>query len=203
MTTTTVIEDASGYRGEAQELLTPASEHELVDIVKRGLPVTIVGAGTGVTGGSVPQGGLAVSMAKFQKIEIEGGHARVGAGVSLEALGAATARKGLFYAQSRDGGKTFSEPMPIGEPGKAPSRPYVISGAEATAIVWKEFDGEKTSVNLITSADAGKTWSPPHVIATTSDSSDHPLLVAKGRRYYLSWMTKAEGYRLLPIEGEP
>jgi len=25
-------------------------------------------------------------------------------------------RRGLFYAQSRDGGKTFSDPMPIGEP---------------------------------------------------------------------------------------
>src|SRR5689334_1665486 len=34
-------------------------------------------------------------------------------------------RKGLFYAQSRHGGKTFSEPMPIGEEAKGPSRPYV------------------------------------------------------------------------------
>lgn len=112
-------------------------------------------------------------------------------------------RKGLFYAQSRDGGKTFSQPMPIGQPGKSPSRPYVISGSPTTAIVWKEFDGEKTSVNLITSADAGKTWSQPRIIAVTSDSSDHPLLVSSGRQTYLSWMTKADGYHLQPIEGEP
>ena len=32
-----------------------------------------------------------------------------------------------------------------------------------TTIVWKEFDGEKTSVKLITSTDAGKTWSQPRV----------------------------------------
>jgi hypothetical protein len=110
-------------------------------------------------------------------------------------------RKGLFYAQSRDGGKTFSDPMPIGQSSKGPSRPYVIAGSQGTAIVWKEFDGEKTSVNLMTSADDGKSWSQPRIIATTSDSSDHPLLVSDGRQYYLSWMTKADGYRLQPIEG--
>jgi hypothetical protein len=110
-------------------------------------------------------------------------------------------RKGLFYAQSRDGGKTFSEPMSIGQPGKGASRPYVVTGPQGTAIVWKEFDGEKTSVSLITSADDGKTWSPPRVIATTSDSSDHPILVSDGRQYFLSWMTKADGYRLQPIGG--
>ena len=112
-------------------------------------------------------------------------------------------RKGLFYAQSRDGGKTFSQPMAIGEPAKGPSRPYVISGPQGTAIVWKEFDGEKTLVDLMTSADGGKTWSQPRVIASTADSSDHPLLVSDGRQYYLSWMTKADGYHLQPIEGEP
>ena len=114
-----------------------------------------------------------------------------------------TVRKGLFYARSSDGGKTFSEPIPIGQAARAPSRPYVITGPPGTAIAWKEFDGEKTSVDLMTSADDGKTWSQPRTIATTSDSSDHPLLVSDGRQYYLSWMTKADGYRLQSIEGEP
>jgi hypothetical protein len=112
-------------------------------------------------------------------------------------------RKGVFYAQSRDGGKTFSDPLPIGQADKAASRPYVIAGPQGTAIVWKEFDGEKTSVELMTSADDGKTWSRPRTISSTTDSSDHPLLVSDGRQYYLSWMTKADGYRLQSIEGEP
>jgi len=113
------------------------------------------------------------------------------------------ARKGLFYAHSRDGGKTFSDPLPIAQPTKSPSRPQVIAGPHGTEMVWKEFDGEKTTVNLMTSVDDGQTWSTPKVIASTTDASDHPLLVSDGRRSYLSWMTKADGYRFQPIEDEP
>jgi hypothetical protein len=112
-------------------------------------------------------------------------------------------RKGLFYARSRDGGKTFSEPVAIGRPDRNPTRPYVIAGPSETAMVWKEFDGEKTTVNLMMSHDDGATWSTPKVISSTTDTSDHPLLVSDGRRSYLSWMTKADGYRIQPIEDEP
>ena len=112
-------------------------------------------------------------------------------------------RKGLFYARSRDGGATFSEPLPIGRPDRNPSRPYVIAGPREAAMVWKEFDGEKTTVNLMTSRDDGATWSPAKTISSTMDASDHPLLVSDGRRSYLSWMTKADGYRIQPIEDEP
>lgn len=113
------------------------------------------------------------------------------------------ARKGLFYAQSRDGGKTFSNPLPVGQPNRSPSRPQIVSGPHGLVIVWKEFDGQKTSVNLMTSRDDGATWSNPRTIAGTSDSSDHPLLVSDGQRTYLSWMTKADGYHFQAIEGEP
>ena len=113
------------------------------------------------------------------------------------------ARKGLFYARSQDGGRTFSNPLPVGRADRSPSRPYVLAGPQGMAIVWKEFDGEKTTVNLITSHDDGMTWSTPTTIAKTTDTSDHPLLVSDGRRVFLSWMTKADGYRFQPIEDEP
>jgi hypothetical protein len=112
-------------------------------------------------------------------------------------------RKGLFYAHSRDGGRTFSDPLPIGQPDRNPSRPYVIAGSHDTALVWKEFDGEKTTVKLMTSQDDGETWSEPKAVLSTTDTSDHPLLVSDGRRTYLSWMTKADGYRFQAIEDEP
>ncbi len=109
------------------------------------------------------------------------------------------ARKGLFYAYSRDGGKSFSAPLAIGDPKRSPSRPYMLSGPHGLVMAWKEFDGEKTTVSLMTSKDDGESWSKPLAIAGTSDASDHPLLVTDGRRTYLSWMTKADGYRFIPI----
>jgi hypothetical protein len=113
------------------------------------------------------------------------------------------ARKGLFYARSQDGGRTFSDPLPIGQSDRSPSRPYVIAGPHGTVIVWKEFDGEKTTVNLMTSHDDGVTWSKRTTVASTTDTSDHPLLVSDGQRVFLSWMTKADGYRIQSIEDEP
>ena len=109
------------------------------------------------------------------------------------------ARKGLFHAHSRDGGKSFSAPFAIGDPKRSPSRPYVLAGPQGLVMAWKEFDGEKTTVNLMTSRDDGESWSKPSAIAETSDASDHPLLVTDGRRAYLSWMTTADGYRFIPI----
>lgn len=116
---------------------------------------------------------------------------------------AGKARKGLFYARSQDEGRTFSDPLAIGRAVRNPTRPYVLAGPHGTTIAWKEFDGEKTTVNLMTSHDDGLTWSKPIPAVTTTDTSDHPLLVTDGRKTFLSWMTKADGYRIQPIEDEP
>jgi len=113
------------------------------------------------------------------------------------------ARKGLFYARSQNEGRTFSDPVPIGRADRNPTRPYVLATARGTTIAWKEFDGEKTTVNVMKSHDDGQNWSKPVAVAATIDTSDHPLLVSDGQKTYLSWMTKADGYRILPIEFEP
>jgi hypothetical protein len=113
------------------------------------------------------------------------------------------ARQGLFYARSTDGGRTFSSPMPIGLADHSPSRPFVLAAAGTVWMVWKEFDGEQTTVNVMTSRDDGKTWSVPKGLAQTADASDHPLLVTNGRRVFLSWMTRVDGYRLVPLEVSP
>jgi FAD/FMN-containing dehydrogenase len=91
------IEDASGYRGQADELLTPANEDELAAILARGVPVTVAGALTGVTGAAVPHAGVALSMQRFDRLDINRGSARAGAGVSLQQLQSAAARTNQFY----------------------------------------------------------------------------------------------------------
>jgi len=97
-----VIEDGSGFRGEADRLILPATEAELQQTITaascESVPLTVVGAGTGLTGGSVPQSGWAVSMQRFARLEICPGCAIVGPGVSLDALQAAAGRTGQFYA---------------------------------------------------------------------------------------------------------
>jgi len=97
-----VFEDASGFRGEADRLILPASEAELLEVIaaasRDSIPLTMAGGRTGLTGGSVPQGGWSVSLEKFQRVEICTGRAIVGPGVSLDVLQAAAARTGQFYA---------------------------------------------------------------------------------------------------------
>jgi hypothetical protein len=65
--------------------------------------------------------------------------------------------------------------------------------------IWKEFDGERTTVEVMTSSDGGETWSPRRSIAETRGASDHPLLVSNAKTVFLSWLTQAEGYRLVPL----
>jgi len=97
-----LLVDASGFQGQADQSFAPATESELVEILQNAanqrIPVTISGARTGLTGGGIPQGGWAVSIEKFQRLEISRGRAVAGAGVSLESLQAAANPTGQFYA---------------------------------------------------------------------------------------------------------
>ena len=108
--------------------------------------------------------------------------------------------QGLFYARSLDGGEHFTAPTPIGDPARRPARPYLLTSGHTVRLVWKEFDGEVTAIKQMTSTDDGASWSAPVELATTADASDHPLLVSSGTHSFLSWMTRAEGYRLLPLD---
>jgi FAD/FMN-containing dehydrogenase len=96
------LEDASGYRGHADQVFAPANETELLGILHNAsrdrMPITISGAGTGVTGGRVAQGGWVISLEKLRRLEIHEGRATVGAGISLEALQTAAERTNQFYA---------------------------------------------------------------------------------------------------------
>lgn len=108
-------------------------------------------------------------------------------------------RQGLYYANSIDGGKSFSAPQKLGDDARAPAHPALLAVKGRLYRVWKEFDGDTTTIPMQMSRDGGKSWSAPRVIAQTADASDHPELVANKGVGYLSWVSHKEGYRLLPL----
>src|SRR6476646_11433796 len=96
------ITDASGYAGQADQVFTPSREEEVAEILTRasaeGVPVTVMGALTGLAGGAVPLGGWGISMANFRRLDISPGIARVGTGVLLRDVQAAATASAQFYA---------------------------------------------------------------------------------------------------------
>ena len=96
------ITDASGYAGQADQVFTPRSEEEVAEILVRassqGVPVTVMGALTGLAGGAVPKSGWAISMAQFRSLDVCPASARVGTGLLLRDVQAAAAASGQFYA---------------------------------------------------------------------------------------------------------
>jgi FAD/FMN-containing dehydrogenase len=96
------LTDASGFTGWAEEVFVPSDEASVVAVLcaatERGIPVTISGAGSGLTGSRVPQGGWVLSLEKFRKLEVHKGMARVGAATTLLEIQDAAAKTGQFYA---------------------------------------------------------------------------------------------------------
>jgi FAD/FMN-containing dehydrogenase len=95
------LSDSSGFRGNAERLFLPESEAELAALLREATgsrtPITISGAGTGLTGGRVPQSGWLVSLERFKRLDIGPGLATCGAGTLLRDVQAAAAATGQFY----------------------------------------------------------------------------------------------------------
>jgi len=107
--------------------------------------------------------------------------------------------QGLFYAHSTDAGRHFSTPVSFGKEGAG--HPHVLALGSQVRVVWQEFDGANNVIKLIKSADDGKTWSKPEVIAQNAQAGDQPFLVSDGQKIYLSWKTQQQDYQLKSIDG--
>lgn len=101
------LTDASNIKGgQAARVLFPDNAEEISDAVREAsqshTPVTISGAGSGITGGRVPFGGIVLATDRLSRLvsiegEANGGRAVVQAGVTLRDLQTAVAAQGLFY----------------------------------------------------------------------------------------------------------
>ena len=101
---------------------------------------------------------------------------------------------------SADGGKTFSTPIAFGNKAHQPGHADILSLGSLVWLTWKEFDGEQSVIYTMLSRDGGAKWDVPHKLAATADASDHPLLVQRAGRTFVSWNTAQDGYRLIRLE---
>lgn len=102
------LKDASHFKGKAKRIFFPTDESQISRLLKEanktGIPLTVSGAGTGLTGARVPLGGDILSIERMNKIlkirwdvVKKEGYAIVQPGVRLCDLEKALEEKGLFY----------------------------------------------------------------------------------------------------------
>ncbi|MEP6606766.1 MAG: sialidase family protein [Nitrosospira sp.] len=108
-----------------------------------------------------------------------------------------SAHQGLFYAHSDNG--QFTPPISFGNPQRMPGHPVILSQGQHIFLGWKEFDGVNVHIMVKHSQDAGKTWSQAISVASSSKANDNPVLLTNGKRVFLSWYDRKEGYRLIPL----
>jgi hypothetical protein len=102
---------------------------------------------------------------------------------------------GIFYAHAREA-SALSTPVRLGS--AQAKQPDVAVAGKTIAIVWKQFDGEATVLMARISTDEGRNWTEKELAHTVNDS-DRPQLLHAGAGLTVSWSTKDEGIRILPL----
>ncbi len=102
----------------------------------------------------------------------------------------------VFYGRlDAAGGKPLAQ-RALGGP-LAAHADLAVSG-KRVAVVWKEFDGERTLLRGELSEDGGETFRPLE-LAGSSGSSDQPRVLSRGGDLFVFWRTDKEGLRLYPL----
>ncbi len=109
-------------------------------------------------------------------------------------------RHGLFYGSTADKGQTFSVPRSFGNEDAQAGHPDVLSQGRKVFVVWKEFDGKESSIQEMHSADGGESWSGARRLAASAGASDHPFLIDRQDKVFLSWQTEKDGLQLVEVK---
>lgn len=103
------------------------------------------------------------------------------------------------FAQSPDLGKSFSEPITIGEHGKSldagsDARPQVVADARGNVLVAYAFFKDSNwnaQINIARSQDGGKTFTTPKSLINDGASQRFPsLILAPNHRIFIAWIDK-------------
>ncbi|MFT4712313.1 MAG: hypothetical protein ACI8W1_000791 [Candidatus Azotimanducaceae bacterium] len=101
--------------------------------------------------------------------------------------------QGIYYARYSFA-KTSPEHVYQVDGNAGAGHPYLAEFDQTLYLVWKAFDGQQSQISLIKSIDDGKSWSSPETLHSTSQGSDHPLIVNRSDGLFLSWHSEEHGY---------
>jgi hypothetical protein len=82
--------------------------------------------------------------------------------------------------------------------GKGAEHPDLAIAGERLAIVWKEFDGEKSQLRGMVSADNGNTWRDV-ALGATQGPSGQPFVLATQGKFFVFWNTRDQPLKVVPL----
>lgn len=171
------LEDSSGYRGEAERVFIARSEAEVREVASKAsaqrMPLTVAGAGTGLTGARVPHGGWVVSLEQFREIEIGRGRARCGAGALLKDLQREAAQTRQFFGPNPTENSASIGGIIGTNAGGARSFHYGSVRRHVLALEVTWMDG--STARLERGAEVDFAFRPVHLPQTTKNSAGYYL----------------------------
>ena len=103
-------------------------------------------------------------------------------------------RAGVFYGRLREG--TVEGLRKVG--GETAEHADLALSGERVAVAWKEFDGERSQLRAMLSADGGNSWRDI-ALASTAGASDQPRVLVWQDRFYAFWNTRNEALSVVPL----
>lgn len=108
-------------------------------------------------------------------------------------------KHGIFYANSHDSGKSFSESLAIGQYNNNASHADIATLDQSVYIVWQEFNKPTHQLYIMVSNNNGRNWSKPQLLSSTIKMPDYPFVIIDKKQVYVSWYIPGEQYKLLSI----
>lgn len=108
-------------------------------------------------------------------------------------------RHGVFYANSHDAGKSFSQPVEVGQYKNQASHADIATLGKSVYIVWQEVSDSRHQIFIMHSVNAGKNWNKPQRLSTTTKIPDYPFILIDNQQVYVSWHVRGEEYHLIPF----
>jgi len=109
-------------------------------------------------------------------------------------------KHGIFYANSGNAGKYFSQPIEVGQYNNQASHADIISLNNKVYIVWQEYNQTEFQLYVMHSSNNGKSWSPAKQLSSTLKTPDYPFVLLDKQDVYISWHIPSEDYRLIHID---